>query len=104
MQALELNPYCIQAKINLGNVYYKMRKYAKSIHMYKSALEQNRKDSYIYANLGSSYLQLNNLEESLKMLLIAYTLSKEKSQSYSIYLKSIIEKVQKNLVQKEESK
>ena len=39
--------------------------------MYRNTLKQNPLDGYIYANLGFSYLKLNNVEASLKMYRIA---------------------------------
>jgi cytochrome c-type biogenesis protein CcmH/NrfG len=65
--------------------------------MYRNTLKQNPLDGYIYANLGFSYLKLNNVEASLKMYRIAKKLLEQKSYTYTKYINSIIEKIHNNL-------
>jgi Ca-activated chloride channel homolog len=68
-KALEKKPQSIEANYNVGNVLYKQNKFLDAANKYSSltnSTEDKKEKSYIYYNLGNSYLQSKKLDESIK--------------------------------------
>ncbi|MCH7973134.1 MAG: tetratricopeptide repeat protein [Bacteroidetes bacterium] len=72
------SPKNLQANFNLGDAYYKNKKYDKAINVFQKALlmsdEKNFK-SKVYYNIGNSFLKQKKLKESIEAYKNALKLS-----------------------------
>jgi Ca-activated chloride channel homolog len=68
-KALKHTPTLIEASYNLGLSYYRQQKYAEALKQFKTTLAKTEDKALIGRvnhNLGNTYLQLNQLKESVE--------------------------------------
>ena len=59
---IDEDPYSEYAWYNLGNIYFKLKNYKKSIEAFEFAIAIDEEYSSAYNNLAESYLNLENYE------------------------------------------
>lgn len=67
-KGVEKDPKNFVTNFNLGDAYYKQKRFDEAIKSYKSALTESKTDdqkSRIYHNIGNSYLQDKKIKESI---------------------------------------
>ena len=63
-KAIAANPYAAGALVNLGTLYYRMRKFADAESHYQRAIEADPKYPLAHFNLGNLYDELGDLERA----------------------------------------
>ena len=67
-KGLEKDPELFQGHFNLGDAYYKQRRYDEAIQSYKNSLqftEHKENQSKVYHNIGNSLLKQQKYQESI---------------------------------------
>lgn len=63
-KAIDLNPYAAGALVNLGTLFYRMRKFADAETHYRRAIEADPKYPLAHFNLGNLYDEMGDLERA----------------------------------------
>lgn len=63
-KSIMLRPYFDKAHYNLGNIYFKEKKYVSAINEYKAAIKTKKDFPYYYYNLGCAHLELSEYKEA----------------------------------------
>jgi len=63
-QAIDLNPEAAGALVNLGTIYYRMRKYPEAEAFYRDAVEADQNYPLAQFNLGNLYDELGRTDEA----------------------------------------
>jgi tetratricopeptide (TPR) repeat protein len=74
-KAIELNPGAAGALVNLGTIYYRLRKLGEAERFYKQAIEADSKYPLAYFNIGNLYDEEGNLEQARKHYMTAIKLN-----------------------------
>lgn len=69
----ERDPANIDARVQLGNLYYDAERYEQAVPWYEAALELNAKDANVSTDLGVAYYQMNQPDRALEQF--AHSLS-----------------------------
>ena len=69
----ERDPANIEARVQLGNLYYDAERYDQAIPWYEAALRLNAKDANVSTDLGVAYYQMNQPDRALEQF--AHSLS-----------------------------
>lgn len=100
------SPKNLQANFNLGDAYYKNKKYDKAINVFQKALlmsdEKNFK-SKVYYNIGNSFLKQKKLKESIEAYKNALKLSPNDIQT-KYNLSYALQQMKKNKNKKDKNK
>ncbi len=63
-KSILLKPDFDKAHYNLGNIYFKEKKYNSAINEYKLAIKYKKDFAYYYYNLGCAYLEQKNYKDA----------------------------------------
>ncbi len=63
-KSILLKPDFDKAHYNLGNIYFKEKKYHSAVYEYKLAIKYKKDFAYYYYNLGCAYLELQNYRDA----------------------------------------
>ena len=69
----ERDPANIDARVQLGNLYYDAERYEQAVPWYEAALTLNTKDANVSTDLGVAYYQMNQPDRALEQF--AHSLS-----------------------------
>ena len=72
---------------NKGHIYFDLNRWEEAIESYLTALEYDRNSGYTYYNLGISYYNIDNYNNSYNNFEIVHEKDPDSKDSYSYYLK-----------------
>ena len=72
---------------NKGHIYFDLNRWKEAIESYLKALEYDRNSGYTYYNLGISYYNIDNYNNSYNNFEIGHEKDPDSKDSYSYYLK-----------------
>ncbi len=81
-KSLILNPKFDKAHYNLGNIYFKEKKYNMALNEYKSAIKYKKDFAYYYYNLACAYIALNEYGKAQSELKKAIKLKSDDCNFY----------------------
>ncbi len=82
-QALQRDPACVNAHLNLGNAYRRKLEFVKAMQCYERALALDSTTALVHFNLGAMYLELRRLDAAEAALARAVELQPGLAEAYN---------------------
>ncbi len=81
-KAIEINPDCAEAYVNMGNAYNKIDNYEKAIECYQKAIEIDPDYEIPFNNLGCAYNKKGNYDKAIECLEKAIEINPYDAEAY----------------------
>ena len=81
-KAIEINPDCAEAYVNMGNAYNEIDNYDKAIECYNNAIEIDPDYKIPFNNLGSAYNKKGNYDKAIEYLQKAIEINPYDAEAY----------------------
>jgi len=81
--AIQINPNCAEAYLNLADVYRKLGQYADAIQVYNSVIQVRPAYAPAYYELGNTYDRLGQYQQAVEAYISALKIKPDYIQAYS---------------------